>query len=393
MPWETKESFARDWTKCHTGDQDVNDPNMVPCEPGQLTVEGEKMCRELGKRFRAEYGSLVTSDFLESFSTGKVDPYTTDVGRTKLSLKRVLEGMFPGSTIPDSLIESRAVLTTGTGVDTDCCSNLVRKHHEASQEVTASLATHAGVEQLAQALEKAFGADPRPYWVGIGDWAHTRTFHGLPLRDDVPTKYLPLIEHAAWRRFNHLMGGHFDIVHFRAGRLVHELVSNATAAAKGSKSEPTLRIYSGHDTTLCPLAGALGIPLVSWPPFSSHIVLELWRERPEAHGDQFPRLTAAQEVEQSKEMMLITDPRSKHPDVILESPVDGTKLPHIRSDQPSNKVFHDPHIVRILFNGTLVKAMPLSVLEESVKFFRIPDNESFQQLCGEYDPNLKKPAW
>lgn len=57
LPWETKESFAADWQRCHDSSQHIDDPVMQSCAVGQLTVSGEKMCVELGKRFRERYVS------------------------------------------------------------------------------------------------------------------------------------------------------------------------------------------------------------------------------------------------------------------------------------------------------------------------------------------------
>lgn len=52
-----------------------------------------------------------------------------------------------------------------------------------------------------------------------------------------------------------------------------------------SEQPPKLVVYSGHDTTIAPLAAVLGIPLRSWPPFSTHVELELWRHRDAAATD------------------------------------------------------------------------------------------------------------
>lgn len=66
MPWETKESFEKEWQECRSGlvggtpwddrmDEDVIESQRSGCRPGQLTIAGEKMCVELGKRMKKRY--------------------------------------------------------------------------------------------------------------------------------------------------------------------------------------------------------------------------------------------------------------------------------------------------------------------------------------------------
>jgi hypothetical protein len=61
------------------------------------------------------------------------------------------------------------------------------------------------------------------------------------------------------------------------GPLLHglraALHAHATAAdAVDAGALPPLYLLSGHDTTVMPLAAALGIPLERWPPYCANIV-------------------------------------------------------------------------------------------------------------------------
>ncbi|KNE54896.1 hypothetical protein AMAG_00841 [Allomyces macrogynus ATCC 38327] len=49
--------------------------------------------------------------------------------------------------------------------------------------------------------------------------------------------------------------------------------------ASGTAKPPRFALYSGHDTTLVPLMAALGVWDHTWPPFASHLTLELFQSK------------------------------------------------------------------------------------------------------------------
>ena len=60
------------------------------------------------------------------------------------------------------------------------------------------------------------------------------------------------------------------------GRTYAELVERAEAAAGAAAAPATLRLVSGHDTTILPTLTALRLWDGSWPPFCSALSFELW---------------------------------------------------------------------------------------------------------------------
>jgi hypothetical protein len=145
---------------------------------------------------------------------------------------------------------------------------------------------------------------------------------------------------------------------------------------------PKLVVYSGHDTTLTPLAAALGIPLLSWPPYSSHIELELWRA---AHVSS----SQAQDLYQHSARHLVDRSPVPMPD---PSPINSTTLKHVHQEEPERH-FRDAHWVRVVFNGVAVSAMPLGVFQERLKHFRSGDKEKRMTMCGEVDPKVPAFRW
>jgi hypothetical protein len=68
--------------------------------------------------------------------------------------------------------------------------------------------------------------------------------------------------------------------------LLREIVTRVQAAAAGAGHRVLL--FSGHDTVVAPLLAALGglqAPgACRWPPYASHIILELWTTRAQRAG-------------------------------------------------------------------------------------------------------------
>jgi hypothetical protein len=68
-----------------------------------------------------------------------------------------------------------------------------------------------------------------------------------------------------------------DVLALSMGPLLHEMHtalqqhSQQPAGAKATKL-PKLYLFSGHDTTVMPLAKTLGVDLQRWPPYCSNIV-------------------------------------------------------------------------------------------------------------------------
>lgn len=148
---------------------------------------------------------------------------------------------------------------------------------------------------------------------------------------------------------------------------------------------PKLVVYSGHDTTLTPLTAALGIPLVSWPPYSSHIELELWKSK------ALNESVSADMMSAHATKHLLTDQHrvdTIHP----LAPIDSTVLAHIKTTS-AVKTFKDPYWVRVMFNGTAVVAMPLTVFQEKIKYMRAGSAETREGRCGPVDPTLKPFTW
>jgi hypothetical protein len=62
--------------------------------------------------------------------------------------------------------------------------------------------------------------------------------------------------------------------------LLMAIMQRLHAVADSPDAAPRLLLYAGHDTVVAPLLAALGAMrapgVCAWPPYASHVVLELW---------------------------------------------------------------------------------------------------------------------
>jgi hypothetical protein len=480
---ETKEGFANDWRQCHDESQSLDDPELRPCTPGQLTVNGEHMCVELGRRLRARYADDL--HFLpDAFDESEMHIESTNYGRARLSLKRALQGLFPAGaptqTHLDDQVDPDNLLITRL----EACNQLLRSYRAQHARSVAEIEAEPRFQDLRARAHAGSGVDlmGAQSWVAVGDWAHSRSFHGIPLKDGLPADFLPVVERAAWHEFRQSLTASPQSIRLGLGPLIDRIVAMAdygasrakpagadvrtnvdlyaaekadAAAAKGTavKAEgsvadygatattqpsvaeainkvtvaaaapaaastaaapiavpartfkpvnqdpysphphfsvlpekpPKLVVYSGHDTTLTPLAAALGVPLRSWPPFSSHMELELWRHKshdPSAEGGYaYNKLESIMNHRRDEEFA--------HTDVFPP----GTQWPHVTRANATPRTVNDPFWVRAVFNGDVVRVMPLGHFKETMASFMTGGLEQRRAECGPYDANIGKWIW
>lgn len=138
LDFENPEQFARDWTKCHDSDQAIDDPELRPCAPGQLTVNGERMCVELGERLRARYATQL--GFLPSaFDERYMHVESTKYPRARLSLKRTLEGLFPGGAPPQAHLDDQVDPDNALNMRLEGCHTLLRDYRRAHADAVAEV--------------------------------------------------------------------------------------------------------------------------------------------------------------------------------------------------------------------------------------------------------------
>jgi lysophosphatidic acid phosphatase type 6 len=303
------------------------------CHKGELTLLGKQQALELGGWLRQRYAHGGPGSFLPpSYSQGLVAARTTNYSRTRATLRGVLAGLWPDLAQPNAPAVSALTASDLDEIlfaDTRACPHL-KALLVASADLLESKKEREreAIERAQQALTRALSL-PEDHWksrwsvTDVHDVATSLPAHGRPLTaaagaaaDATAAPAAALARLPPWleddvnrmatAEFSHfvapsLRDGHGEtVLRLSMGRLldnllVHmdEAVVKAAGGGGGSKgggggdsssssngSVTPLRLYSGHDSTVLPLLVAIaGRDVVRWPPYCSHVVLELHEER------------------------------------------------------------------------------------------------------------------
>ncbi|KAJ8611416.1 hypothetical protein CTAYLR_009002 [Chrysophaeum taylorii] len=241
------------------------------CRSGELTELGERQARELGSQLRGLYGDALAP------RPERLSARTTNVARCVLSLRGVLQGLLRADApvVPvDTVHASREWLTVASGR----CARLRQLWGELGDPFDSPRsATKTAVYASLQAKIARAG-------VPLKDAMIARASLGAPLPWDLSDEELRALDLAAAEEVAMLIGvgvidraTQIELLRLCAGRLVHELRSELVDAGPR-----TLRLVSGHDTTVKPLLVALDAYDHRWPPFCACVSIELYQHKDDA---------------------------------------------------------------------------------------------------------------
>ena len=323
-----KAQFLDTWGYCPLANH-----TLVTCQRGLLTTFGELQLHTAGWWMRQQFG------YRDAFLPREFDPAffalrSTDLPRTKLSLLRMMQGVYPGLGADDLAkhVEVRKQAEETLYPNHYFCPRLKELYidaaHTCRQNQTGSpaaiyksIADSPEATALRSKFAKALGTNESALgtWVVIGDELKCRQGVGLPQEPGVTQAMADRANELAEETFWHIMRGgapvdhcalrprsstssdlfdvaktplEAEVVRLGVGKLMGEMFdgmdrikkAHAAGPAAADKSVPRCLIYSGHDTTIAPLlAGlhsthALMGPQQSapgWPTFASNMMLEL----------------------------------------------------------------------------------------------------------------------
>eukprot|EP00747_Dinoflagellata_sp_TGD_P182349 gnl/TRDRNA2_/TRDRNA2_36566_c0_seq1.p1 gnl/TRDRNA2_/TRDRNA2_36566_c0~~gnl/TRDRNA2_/TRDRNA2_36566_c0_seq1.p1 ORF type:complete len:505 (+),score=88.98 gnl/TRDRNA2_/TRDRNA2_36566_c0_seq1:59-1573(+) len=225
------------------------------CKGGELTPQGVREMRGLGRKLGKAYG--------ERLSFGELSPEdiyarSTAVHRTLGSLTSVLSGMFEVNGGFDTA-EKRGPFTLGVRDMSYETMFGVGCARVGGSSPPADISVVLADTSLSSVCE--FGAGP---CFGEDKCLTPSQFSSLKQAADSAwcDQILPKSEEA--KQANKL----------RNLPILHEITSRMRKKLNGAA--PRLALYSGHDISVAPLAAALGFGECKWIPTGSHIVFELW---------------------------------------------------------------------------------------------------------------------
>lgn len=265
------------------------------CRLGQLTEVGVQQHLTLGENMRQAYSSL-----LSDIQPGEIYVRSTDYTRTLQSAAAFLMSFFPGSgsmTLITDENEGGEVMH-GIGLKTGGKDDSTG----GPERVTLGGCKHAS--ELSKTQNGGFGprADVVSDLAGIfsegisklkmtetADNLHAMSCHSkrLPctpkgcVTEALALSVFSEADRQMCLRYQGAAGG-LEAAALALYPFTNEILTRMREVPSVGSDETTTKtpikfaLYSGHDTVIAPLLAALGAYDCKWPPYASHIALELW---------------------------------------------------------------------------------------------------------------------
>ncbi|KAG5179930.1 histidine phosphatase superfamily [Tribonema minus] len=287
-------------------------PPRGACAPGQLTEKGLRQHFRLGDALRTAYGHLLSQ--VTGGHGGGLYVRSTDYTRTLASAAALLRGLLGAGhgrvtiiTNPDENAEVmqgiglKSSTNVGGGGERLLEGDCPRAITEAQQQAGASALRVR--DDVVQRMADGFGAPAAEMKVTrLTDHVYARACHGMAqpcgggvgsggggsgggggggarcMGEQLARALMAESDRRLCMEYLGVQGG------FSASRLsiypfMMELLGNMEAAATAAEppaQAPKLALYSGHDTVIAPVLAALGAYDCRWPPYASHVRIELW---------------------------------------------------------------------------------------------------------------------
>ncbi|CAF1156285.1 unnamed protein product [Adineta ricciae] len=255
---------------------------------GQLTALGEKQLYELGKTIRKEIIKEDGSGLIPTVYDPKiVYCRSTFMDRTVASARSFLAGLFSSSEKGDKIQAKGAFeIEVHNFPDEDMFPNShaypILKKCLTAVQLYSSLHDDHDLKKARQALIDRIGvSDYSDGILELYDDIVSRQAHNFSIPKDFSelTKDFEVMSAREFVSMATSIG--FDVfIRATCGPLLYLMRENFDSIAKNylenneNKSYQKLFLYSGHDTTLVPLAMALEIFDMRWPKYASHILMK-----------------------------------------------------------------------------------------------------------------------
>jgi hypothetical protein len=273
-------------------------PHSAVCAPGQLTPIGASQHVHNGAFLKKRYVNALGlfGNDADVKLEDRVLIRSTPILRTFQSAAALLFGFLPEFDMSklsfEMVSECRLCHESSAGVACDCPSivsdmdGMAAAQHQFTPAVMAAKRTRATYEQISDVLGVMVGQVPRPSHVFDVSMVHVCHSENLP--GPKPDICLP-----AWSVYNMYNilndNGKQQVTTMKYQKtarlkmypLVREILQHMVSVMEGDSST-VFHLYSGHDSTIEPLAAALNMSDGHWPRYASRIVFELYSTRTKA---------------------------------------------------------------------------------------------------------------
>ena len=275
--------------------------NVGNCMTGQLTHAGAEMHLQLGQQFRQTY--VEELNFLPKSYPNPDEIYvrSTDVPRTIASAGAQLAGFFPPrsddfnhhSDVQVVDIEVIEAGSTENLAPSGKCAKMVQQCNEVQTTVDWQTQNQL-FEPVKQNLSEAWKVNISeiPDVNDLYDNFYARSWHNLTLPTGVNDATYDAVKHTATNQLNAVYK-YKDVARLGIGVFMGEVIDRFDQHVQGVNTDLKWVYYSAHDTT-CGLFLAALETLTDWPPYATHIVMELHQDK---QNQWFLRLLYNDEVQ------------------------------------------------------------------------------------------------
>ncbi|KAF2396355.1 phosphoglycerate mutase-like protein [Trichodelitschia bisporula] len=267
------------------------------CQPGELTDVGRQTTLALGERLRRLYVEQLS--FLPA-QIENADAFylrTTPIPRALESMQQAFTGMYPPGTraadFPPPPIITRSPADETLFPNDSNCRRFAHLSRAFAQRAAERWNDTPEMEYLNKVLgkwmpaeSKRIAVDSRPRLSGIMDTINATAVHGpetkLP-KEFYDPQAAEIIDKVAMEEW---YAGYGESREYRAlgiGALAGDMVGRMVGNSTGELGATRFAISGCHDTTLAGFLSGLGaFDGEKWPPFTSHIAVELLRVKKDA---------------------------------------------------------------------------------------------------------------
>ncbi|GAA6062772.1 hypothetical protein JCM10212_006885 [Sporobolomyces blumeae] len=363
--------------------------DVAACYWGELTDLGRESTLRFGATLRHVYvdrlGFLPGRLDQRAVDDGVVQFRSTNMPRTIESLQQIIEGLYDGERERDPPRGVRVEIRVRNWMDENLYPNTASKRlrvldaesiQRSATEHNPSLATLD--DAVVPVLGHALRIDSSPRANGILDTLMVCRAHGIDVPDVLARKdVLEVLEKGVVREWFDA----YQVPEFRRlamGRILSDLSSCLAHKIARPEEDPLkLAVYSCHDTSVGGILNALDAFDGRWPPFTSHLGIELMRQTPTPATDSSTQPPGPS-----------NPPSSSAPSFLsrfLPSP--AATLPPSSSSRDSSR-----HFVRLLYNGkplALPACQPVGSHLEGTQG-TVCTYEAFERLLSEWKMGEKE---
>ncbi|KAK0623606.1 putative acid phosphatase [Immersiella caudata] len=267
------------------------------CDMGALTDIGRQSTYKLGERLRVLYVDRLK--FLPTHLRSVESLYlrTTPVPRALESMQQAFTALYPPSTRePDETgrLLAPVILTRAYSDETlfpndGNCRRFAQLSRAFAQRAADRWNTTEDMEYLNNLLGKwmpedrpRIGVDSRPRLSGIMDTVNATAAHGPEIK--LPSEFYDARAKEIMEKIGveEWFAGYKESREYRTigiGGLLGDIVERMVGSAENPANKVKFGLSGCHDTTLAAVLASLGAyETNAWPPFTSHIAVEMFRK-------------------------------------------------------------------------------------------------------------------